>query len=331
MRSWIGVLACMVVACSSADATDPHDVVADGGTGEGSAAPSPDASSSVDGASTQHDAHADAAPLSVPKCAAGDRTEWSGTIPSTDITVAVCSACGESYVVAASASASVASVTLDNGTTTITTNVPAAGTATTAKLADKADGTISVCGTTGTRGCLATPPVNQKYCSPFRAITNLRAERVDQGVDYGGSGFIYALGPGQIDLYRNRNDSGWPGGTFVSYKMSAGPAAGKTIFLAENIDLNPALSTGSFVYAGTVIGTLVNASPDCEIGWGVAGAGYAASHSCYVEGCTTALGINFNEMLVCLGTKSGVLNQTGCCTSSAGYPSGWCALLDAWQ
>ncbi len=253
-------------------------------------------------------------------------------IPNTVIAVAVCSACGESYVVAANGSASPADVTLGNGSTTITTTVPANGTATSAKLADKAsDGTVSVCGTSGAHGCLPVSPQNQKYCNPFRAVASLRAERIDQGVDYGGSGPIYAMGPGTIDVYRNRNDTGWPGGTFVSYKLSAGPAAGKTIFLAENIDLNPALHAGSFVYAGTVVGTLVNASPDCEIGWGVAGAGYTAEHSCYVEGCTTALGTNFNELLVCLKAPSGITNSGGCCPSSAGYPTNWCALLAAWQ
>ena len=140
------------------------------------------------------------------------------------------------------------------------------------------------------------------------------------------------MGPGVVDVFRNRDDSGWPGGTFVSYKLSAGPAAGKTIFLAENIDLDTSLHAGSYVFSGTVLGTQVDASPESEIGWGVPGAGYTAEHSCYVEGCTTALGSNFNDLLVCLGTPSGITEAaTGCCTSSAGYPANWCDLLAAWQ
>lgn len=267
-----------------------------------------------------------------PSCNAGDRSEWSGAIPSTLIAVAICSACGESYVVAANGSSSPADVTVDNGSKTITTMVPANGTATSANLADDpTNGTVTVCGTSGTQGCLPISPENELYCNPFRSVGSLVPERIDQGVDYAGSGPIYAMGPGTIDQYHNRNDTGWPGGTFVSYKLTAGPASGKVIYLAENIDLDTSLHAGSYVYSGTVLGTLVNASPDSESGWGVLGAGYTASYSCYTEGCMTALGVNFNDLLVCLKAPSGTMGTSGCCTSTAGYPSNWCTLLDAWQ
>jgi hypothetical protein len=274
----------------------------------------------------------DGGPPAAPHCNAGDRTEWSGSIPNTLMAVSVCSTCDGSYVVAANGSASSGEVTVDNASTTVTAPVPGGGTATTAILADNpTDGTVTVCGTAGAHGCLPVSPQNQEYCNPYRAVASLVPQRIDQGVDYCGAGPIYAIGPGTIDLYNNRNDTGWPGGTFVSYKMSAGPAAGFEIYLAENIDLNPALHAGSFVYSGTVLGTLVNANPWSESGWGVAGAGYTAEHACYTEGCDTALGTNFNELLVCLNAPSGVAGQTGCCTSTTGWPSGWCALLSAWQ
>ena len=326
-------LAWSTVACSSSDGSGPggpQDAL-DAGSDGGAADAASDSSGGNDGAfDSGHpiDAHAPAPP----SCPSGDRSEWSGVIPNTLIAVAVCSACGESYVVAANGSASPADVSIDNGTSIITSRVPAGATATTAKIADNpSDGTVAVCGTSGSRGCLPVSPVNQRYCNPVRSVANLRPERIDQGVDYGGAGPIYSIGPGKIDLYFNRNDTGWPGGTFVSYKLIAGPATGKIVFLAENIDLNPALHAGSFVYSGTVLGTLVNASPDSELGWGVAGAGYTAEHSCYTEGCTTALGSNFNDLLVCLKAPSGVPGATGCCPSSAGYPANWCALLSAWQ
>jgi len=139
------------------------------------------------------------------------------------------------------------------------------------------------------------------------------------------------MGPGIIDVYKNRTDTGWPGGTFVSYKLTAGPASGKVIFLAENIDLNTSLHSKSVVSNGTILGTLVDASPDSESGWGIAGAGYTAEHACYVEGCDTALGSNFNDLLVCLKAPSGVPGKKGCCPSSAGFPTDWCTLLAAWQ
>ncbi len=277
---------------------------------------------------------ADAVAPTAPPCLPGDRTEWSGTIPKTVVAISVCSACGESYVVAANGSSNPAEVTLDDGTKSIKATVPATGKVTSGRIADKeSDGSVTVCGTSdGASGCLPVAPKNQKYCDPFRSITKLRAERIDQGVDYGGAGPIYAIGPGTIDLYRNRTDSGWPGGTFMSYKITAGPAAGKVVYLAENIDLNPKLKSGSYVFNGTVLGTLVNASPDSEIGWGVAGAGYTAEHSCYVEGCSTPLGFNFNALLVCLKTPSGKsTGATTCCPPSSAYPADWCTLLDKWQ
>lgn len=309
------------LACSSGDGTEP----------EQDAAPASDAKA-TDSAATP-DAH-DAATVDVqapkaPACTAGDRIEWSGTIPSTVIAVAVCSTCGESYVVASNGNTTAEDVTLDNGTKTITTTVPAGATATSANLADKpSDGTVSVC---AGKNCLPVSPANEQYCNPFRAVKGLVPERIDQGVDYACSGPIYAMGPGVIDVFHNRDDSGWPGGTFMSYKLTAGPASGKTIYLAENIDLDTSLKSGSFVFSGTILGTQVNASPESEIGWGVPGAGYTAEHSCYTEGCDTALGDNFNELLVALKAVSGVKGTGGCCTSSSGYPSNWATLMSAWQ
>jgi hypothetical protein len=317
-RAWLAIcaLASMAAACSSSDAKQQ-------GLGDGGP---PDAGAVDFG-------QADGAPIAPPvACMAGDRTEWSGVIPNTAITVAVCSTCGESYVVASNASASAAQVSLDNGSKTLMTNVAAGASATSASLADNpADGTVTVCGTSGSHGCLPLSPQNKRYCNPYRAITSLVPERIDQGVDYGGAGSIYALGPGTIDVFQNRTDTGWPGGTFVSYKLSDGPASGKIIYLAENIDLNPALKSGSFVFNGTVLGTLVNASPDSESGWGVAGAGYTAEHACYTEGCTTPLGLNFNQLLGCLSAPSGITNAGGCCPAATGWPSDWCSLLSAWQ
>jgi hypothetical protein len=312
--------ACVLVACSSGDVTGPEDAAADAATDSHEA---PDADAAV----------ADVGAPPPPMCNAGDRNEWSGTIPNTVIAVAVCSTCGESYVVAANGNVSPEDVTVDNGTKTITTTVPPSGTATSANIADKpSDGTVSVCRTTGSsKDCLAVAPTNQQYCNPFRALKNIVPERIDQGVDYGGAGPIYAMGPGTVDVYFNRDDSGWPGGTFVSYKVTAGPASGKVIYLAENIDLNTALHSGSYVFSGTVLGTQVDASPESESGWGIQGAGYTAEYSCYTEGCMTALGVNFNDLLVCLKAPSGTTGTSGCCTSSAGYPTNWCDLVSGWQ
>lgn len=329
LRSALACVLGSLVACSG-------DVPGGGGApqDDGGGAHAADAQPIDAPDAATRDAAGDARPPSPPACSPGDREEWSGTIPNTLVQVAVCSTCGESYVSVANGNASPADVTVDNGTKTITTTVAAGARATTPTIADKpGDGSVTVCRTSGHAkdDCLPVSPTNERYCNPLRAVTKLKPERIDQGVDYAGAGPIYAIGPGVVDVYRNRNDSGWPGGTFVSYKLTAGPAAGKVVFLAENVDLDTSLHSGSHVFNGTVLGTLVNAYPNCETGWGVQGAGYTAEHSCYVEGCATALGMNFNDLLVCLKAPSGVKGSTGCCTSSAGYPSNWCQLLSAWQ
>jgi len=317
----------------SANQTDSGS---DGAAGQDATADSP-GSGPVDGAvdsrvGATDSGHKEGGPAPVPACATGDRQEWSGAVANTGITVAVCSACGASYVVASNGTGSDGQATVANGSMTVTVDVPTGGTATSAKVADNpADGTVTVCATGTSHACLPSATPNQKYCDPYRDMTSLSPERIDQGVDYGGAGPIYAMGPGTIDVFNNRDDSGWPGNTFVSYVVSAGPAAGREIYLAENIDLNPALQSGSFVYNGTVLGTQVNASPQSESGWGVSGESVTAESNCYTEGCMTPLGVNFNTLLMCLGTPSGTMGTGGCCPQPAGWPSDWCTGVNGWQ
>jgi hypothetical protein len=345
--AWVSA-ACSSNASSEASATSDDGSAPDAesdsgagtGTGDDAEAEAGHGPGPVDAAVDSHVAdgaadsgHKDAEPPPpVPSCKAGDRKEWSGDVAKTGIAVAVCSVCGASYVVAANGSGVAGQVTVNNGSKTITLDVADGKTATSATLADKAtDGTVAVCATGASHACLPKDPQNQRYCDPYRGIGNLVPERIDQGVDYAGSGPLYAMGPGTIDFYANRTDTGWPGGTFVAYKLSAGPAAGRVIYLAENIDLDKNLKSGSFVFSGTVLGTLVNAFPNSESGWGVAGAGYTAEYSCYTEGCMTPLGVNFNSLLVCLKAPSGTKGTGGCCPQPSGWPTDWCTELAKWQ
>ena len=66
-------------------------------------------------------------------------------------------------------------------------------------------------------------PSPGSYANPLRAINALTPERIDQGVDYSGYGPIYAIGNGVVLSAVN---SGWPGGTFIAYRLSGGPAGG---------------------------------------------------------------------------------------------------------
>ena len=161
------------------------------------------------------------------------------------------------------------------------------------------------------------------YDDPLRAVTGLTAERVDEGVDYGGSGPVYALGDGVVTSIKGS----WPDGTFISYRLTDGPAAGRMVYVAEN--LTPSVSVGQTVTVDTVVGILHDAWPDMEIGWAadaygdtmaaVSGQWTSADDA---SSLPTAYGVNFNQLLVSLGDPSGILEHptvTG--TLAAGWPT----------
>ena len=156
------------------------------------------------------------------------------------------------------------------------------------------------------------------YRNPLRSIHSLKAGRIDQGVDYSGSGPVYALGQGTV---LDRYNKGWPDGTFISYRLAHGPAAGHVVYVAENV--TPQVSKGQHVTSHTVLGTLHNAYPNMEIGWSAdAGSGYAMCHSGYVEGHSTVCGLNINKLLGVLGAPSGY-KQSGYVTGHLppGFPT----------
>ena len=70
--------------------------------------------------------------------------------------------------------------------------------------------------------------------------------RVDMGVDYGGTGPVYALGDGTITSIYN---SGWPGGAFIGLHLDDG----RYVYYAE--DISPAVQVGDSVKAGEAAAT----------------------------------------------------------------------------
>jgi hypothetical protein len=162
------------------------------------------------------------------------------------------------------------------------------------------------------------------YQNPLRDVRSLRAERIDQGVDYGGSGPVYAIGDGVVT---NTTNSGWPGGTFISYRLTDGPAAGRYVYVAENVV--PAVSVGQAVTADTVLGTLVDAAPDMETGWAnppglgdaLAGASGQWNAQTDSQSLPTAYGANFSQLLAALGAPPGTGNGAPVGSLPAGGPT----------
>src|SRR6185312_1620825 len=87
----------------------------------------------------------------------------------------------------------------------------------------------------GTPGCAAASSAG--YLNPF-AHAQVTASRIDQGVDYAGTGPIDALGPGRVVLV-STTDSGWGNGDgWVSYQLAGGAYAGDYVYVAEGITPN---------------------------------------------------------------------------------------------
>jgi beta-N-acetylhexosaminidase len=180
-------------------------------------------------------------------------------------------------------------------------------------------------------GTTTTTASSGSYQNPFRSISDLRPERVDQGVDYAGQGPIYALGDGQI--VGPLTNSGWDYGgydAFIIEKLSDGPAAGDYVYMSEGCIPTTQLAQHptETVTSSTVICNLINpGSTGIETGWADGAAfGEALAHNNW--GSTvdnlqhyTALGLNYSQLLQSLGNQPGTVESGA--TELGNLPSGW--------
>jgi murein DD-endopeptidase MepM/ murein hydrolase activator NlpD len=156
------------------------------------------------------------------------------------------------------------------------------------------------------------------YANPLRAIAALNPERIDQGVDYSGYGPIYAIGNGVV---LNTVNSGWPGGTFIAYRLTSGPAAGLVVYAAE--DIQPEVSVGQTVTPNTVLGTMFEGPDGIETGWAdpaALGETMALAYGQFSGANSTAFGANFSQLLASLGAPPGILQNS---PPTGSLPPGW--------
>src|SRR5262249_46671620 len=145
------------------------------------------------------------------------------------------------------------------------------------------------------------------YKNPVRAISGLIPERIDQGVDFGGSGPIYALGDAIVT--NATTSAGWPGGGWITYTLTEGPAKGLTVFVAE--DVTPTVWVGQHVTSDTVIAKMFDGGDGIETGWATSDGSTARSQLSDAGGISgngpfpTAIGMNFEELLQALGVPAG--------------------------
>jgi murein DD-endopeptidase MepM/ murein hydrolase activator NlpD len=162
------------------------------------------------------------------------------------------------------------------------------------------------------------PAAAGSYENPLRGASDLVSERIDQGVDYCGYGPIYAVGDGVVLSTVNY---GWPGNTFIVYRLTDGPASGLAVYVAE--DLYPDVQIGEAVTPATVLGQMYEGPNGIEMGWSdPSGDGntMAADNGQFSGANSTAFGYNFSQLLESVGAPGGVLQND---PPTGSLPSGW--------
>jgi len=164
------------------------------------------------------------------------------------------------------------------------------------------------------------------YVNPLRGIKNLAPQRIDMGVDFGGSGPIYALGPAVITNAIG-NSPGWPGGGWITYRLTSGRGKGLMVYLAE--DVTPTVKAGQVVNSSTVIAQMHDTGAGIETGWAMPDGSSAESQLPVAGGISgggpfpVMVGLNFEELLQALGVPPSPFdrNVPGNGVLPAGYPT----------
>ncbi len=173
------------------------------------------------------------------------------------------------------------------------------------------------------------PPLPPVYLDPLRAITGLLPQRIDMGADFGGTGPIYAIGDAVITNATGASP-GWPGGGWITYQLTDGPAAGLQVYVAE--DVTPTVQAGEHVSSSTVIAQMYNGGAGIETGWAMPDGTSAESQLPVAGGISgagpfpTAVGVNFDNLLIALGVPpANNAGQAPYGVLPANYPANWSA------
>ena len=159
-------------------------------------------------------------------------------------------------------------------------------------------------------GAPSAPPPKPKYVNPL-ARAKVTPERIDQGVDYAGTGQLLAIARANISAVI---PNGWaPFGNYIEYKITEpGELEGAYVYYAEGV--TPRVRYGQHVEAGDVIADLIPGwHSGIEIGF-AAGDGHAHTYFDYHDGpysaydgqnAATRPGIAFSNLIERLGGPPG--------------------------
>lgn len=142
------------------------------------------------------------------------------------------------------------------------------------------------------------------YMNPL-AEASVTPERIDQGVDYAGTGTLTSIGEARV-TYVGTTNTGWPG-AFIEYQLLNGPDAGRYVYCAEGVRPAGGIYVGRVLQPGQAVAYLIPGWPTgIEIGWG-AGIGTATLAWKLGEHVyPTSAGENFSALIASLGGPPGI-------------------------
>jgi hypothetical protein len=162
------------------------------------------------------------------------------------------------------------------------------------------------------RGAAKCPLVAQPYgyVNPL-AHARVMPERIDQGVDYAGSGSLGAIGAGKM-TYVAAYGPGWPV-AFIEYRLLDGGDSGCYVYYAEGVTPAAGLRVGQKIRAGQAIATIIPYyETGIEIGWGAGSSTttYAAKAKQWTaqddaDNIPTPAGESFSSLIASLGGPPG--------------------------
>ena len=157
-------------------------------------------------------------------------------------------------------------------------------------------------------GGTAAAPLRREWVNPLEHA-KVRPERIDQGVDYAGTGYLVAVTHATVTKVVPAPASGWPG-YFIEYQITTpGQLRGAYVYYAEGV--RPNVRVGQILAPGEKVATLIPGwYSGIELGFG-SGAGttsyYGYHDGAYRDGTATRPGLAWDVLVRRLGGPGGIV------------------------
>jgi hypothetical protein len=158
------------------------------------------------------------------------------------------------------------------------------------------------------KGGTTAPTPKREWFNPLEHA-KVRPERIDQGVDYAGTGYLVAVTHATVTNVSTGPNTGWPG-NFIEYQITTpGQLKGAYVYYAEGV--TPNVRRGQVLAPGEKVATLIpnwSTGIECGFGAGVGTATYYGYHDgAYRDGTATRPGLAYDVLVRRLGGPGGIV------------------------